>query len=142
MDTGARISSLSFCLRYDFLGVDEAVRIYRDRVDTTFYQERGELRIIARRLAADADFAIFFVRRANHLAHDVFHGFISLIEQLGELRGIAIDPEHQLGEIVAADGKTIETLGEFLREHNVRRHLAHHVNLQSGAPTHEAVLSE
>src|SRR6266516_1705125 len=41
MDTGARVSSPSFCICYDFLGLDEAVRIYRDRVDTTFYQERG-----------------------------------------------------------------------------------------------------
>src|SRR5438034_10142885 len=83
----------SFRLVYDFLVLDEAVRIYRDRVDTTFYQERGELRIIAGRFAADADFAFFFVRGADDVVNHALYRFISFIKKFSEFVEIAIDTE-------------------------------------------------
>src|SRR5205814_5771429 len=114
IETSAKVSLLSFRLRYDFLGLDEAVGIYRDRVDTALHQKRGELWIIAWRFAADAHFAAGLVHMANDVADDAFHCFISFIEQLGELTRIAIDSEDELREIVAADGKAVEALCEFL----------------------------
>ena len=35
------------------------------------------------------------------------------------------DAQHQLGQVVAADGKPVETTGEFPGEQDVAGHLAH-----------------
>ena len=80
------------------------------------------------------------MRGADDIAHHVFHRLISLVEQFGQVGGVAVYAEHELGEIVAADGKTIKTLGEFFGKYGVRRHFAHHINLQSTPATHQAVV--
>src|SRR5438034_11755981 len=73
---------LLFSLRfgYDLFCFNKAIGVNRNRVDSAFDEECGELGVVAGRFAADADLAIFLVRRANDLVHYVFHRLVSLIE--------------------------------------------------------------
>src|SRR5205823_14290827 len=125
--------SLSFSLRFshDLFRLDETIGIYRNGIDAAFHEERGEVRIITRRLAADANFAVDLVGRANDLAHNVFNRFIPLVEQLSQPGRIAIHAEHELSEIVAPYGKTIEAFAKFFGEDGVGRYFAHHIDLQA-----------
>src|SRR5437899_2295352 len=137
-------ASLSLSLRFshDLFRLYEAIRIYRNGIDAAFHEERGEVRIITRRLAADADFAIPFVGRVNDFAHRVFHRFVPLVEQLSQLGRIAIHAEHKLGEVVATDGEAVETFAKFFGEDDVRWYFTHHINLQPLTAAHEAIPGE
>ena len=65
------------------------------------------------------------------LSDHPFHRVVLFVEQLGKLRGIAIDAEGELGQVVATDREAIETLGEGLRQDYVRGNLAHNVHLKA-----------
>src|SRR5438067_5216694 len=132
--------SLRFC--HDFLGFDETIGVDRDRIDAALNQECREFRIITRRLAADANFAVDLVGLANDLAHNNFNRFIPLVEQLSQPGRITIHAEHKLREVIAADGKAVETFTKFFGEDDVRWYFAHHIYLQPATAAHEAVRRE
>ena len=71
-------------------------------------QELGELRVVARCLAADADLDAGGVGLADGLADHRHHGLVPLVEERGELAGVAVDAQDQLGEVVGADGEAVE----------------------------------
>ena len=75
------------CLRFrdPRHGPEVAVRVQRDRVDPFADQERRELRVVARRLAADADLDAGGVGLADGLADHRHDGLVPLVEELGEL---------------------------------------------------------
>ena len=94
-------------------------------------QELRELGIIARRLAADADLAVFCARGCDHVGDHLFHCGISFVENLGHDFAVAIDTEDELRQIVRADGESVEDFREFIGQNDVARDFAHDINLQA-----------
>jgi len=88
---------------------DETVRTHRHGVDPAAHKELGEFRMIARRLTAQPDFGAGFVRLADDILDHPFHRLVLFVEEMRQIRGIAVDAERELGEIVAADGKAHQT---------------------------------
>src|SRR5690606_1292600 len=64
---------------------------------------------------------------------------VLLIEQLRKLGRVAVYAEGQLGQVVRSDRETVEALCERACEHDVRRNLAHHINLKVIAAALEPV---
>ena len=58
----------------------------------------------------------------------IFFGVILLIEQFRKLRGVPVHTQRQLREVVAADGKAVEALGELFRQDDVGGDLGHDIN--------------
>ena len=65
--------------------------------------------------------------------------FTSFIEQRCKIARVAVDAKRQLGQIVAADRKPVETRRELLGKDDVRRDLAHHVDFEVGAAPSEPI---
>lgn len=53
---------------------------------------------------------------------------------MGELAGVTIGAEHELSEIIAADGEAIEALSELIRQESIRRDSRHYEDLQPVQP--------
>jgi hypothetical protein len=75
-----------------------------------FDQELCEFRIIAGRLATDADLATLCARDADDLRDHLFHGRIPLIENRRDDLAVAIHAEDQLHEVVRADRESVKDL--------------------------------
>ena len=111
--------------------LEQRIGIQREAVDPLGHEKPRELRVIAGRLAADADLPAGCVCRANHLGDRPLDGVIALVEQVRDELRVAVDAEHELREIVAADGEAVEHLRELLRQDHVAGDLAHHVDLET-----------
>ena len=61
-------------------------------------------------------------------------------KRLRDDRRIAVEAERQLREVVRADREAVEDVEEFVGEQRVRRHFAHHDDLEAVLALHEAVL--
>src|SRR6185437_5378542 len=117
-------------LRQSQPGVDDGVRIQRHRFDALVHQPLGEVRVIARTLSADADVLAFCTRRLDRHRQQFLDRRIALVEQAGDDRGIAIEAQRQLGEVVGTDREAVEDVEEFVGQQRVRRDLAHHDDFQ------------
>ena len=95
--------------------------------------------MVTRRLAANADLYPGLVRLGDGFANRPFYRVVAFVELIGEKLGIAVNPEHELGEIVGTDRKSVKALRKFLREQDVRRNLAHHIDLESVSAPFETV---
>lgn len=92
-------------------------------------EEGSKLGVVARSLAADADFDVVGVGFLDEDADHLSDSGISFIEERGKVGRISVDAEDELGEIIGADGKSIEAGGELISEDDVRGDLCHHVDL-------------
>ena len=81
--------------------------------------------MIAGFLPAQPDRYAMCVRFSDDVPDHPFHSRVARIELFSKQFGIAVDPQNQLGQIVAADRKTVKALREFGRKHDIARHLAH-----------------
>ena len=54
-----------------------------------------------------------------------FTGFVRLVKQVRQFPRVPIDPQHQLGQVVAADGKAIEPLGKLVRPASTLEGISH-----------------
>ena len=117
----------------------DAVGVERNRIDAGLDQELGEFRIVARRLATDPDLAAGRVGGGDDLTDHFLDGRIPFVEQVGQVARIAVHAQDELGEVVAADREAVEAGGEFAREQDVRRDLAHHVDLKAVLAALQAV---
>lgn len=68
--------------------------------------------LVAGRLPAQPDFAIFRMGLFDHLADEGLDGLVAFVEELRQPVGVAVHAEGKLGQVVAADGKTVEATGE------------------------------
>ncbi len=77
------------------------------------------------------------------------HRLVALVEHVRGNRGVTIDPERELRQVVGADGKAVEKFRELGKQDDVARDLHHHVELEpvvcrarpcraSSAPTRRA----
>ena len=107
------------------LDVGEAVGRDRDRVDPGVDQETGELGVVARRLAAEADLAPAAVGRRDHLPDHRRDRLVPLVEQRRQLGRVAVDAEDELRQVVAPDREAVEPRRERLGQHHVRGGSSH-----------------
>ena len=75
----------------------------------------------------------------NEHANGPADGHVTLVKQIGQLSRVPIHAKGKLGEVVRADGKPVETSGEFFGQQYVGRYLGHDVNLQSVPSTLQPV---
>ena len=74
--------------------LEHGIGVERDAVDPLRHEEPRELGVVAGRLAADADLPASRLGGINHLGDRPLHGFIALVEQVGDQLGVTIDAEH------------------------------------------------
>src|SRR3546814_234294 len=104
----------------------EAVGVERNRVDALVHQKSRKLGIVARRLTADADLDPNMMGLDDCLVDQAGNRLAALIEQRRQVAGITVDPERQLGQIVAAAREAVEAGSEMLGENGVGGNLAQH----------------
>ncbi len=104
----------AFRLRHVPFHPDDAVRVEGNGIDAARNQKLGEIGVITGGLAADAHLAAGLMGAGDEAPDHPRHRLVPLIEELGEFRGIPVHPQHQLGEVVAADGKAVEALRQTL----------------------------
>ena len=103
-------------------------------------EELRNLRIIRRRLAADPDVTMVALGAGYGEAQHFEHAGVAFIEIEGDDLGIAVDSQGQLRQVVGADRKAVELLGEGVDLNDVVGDLAHHVDLQAVLAAQEPVL--
>src|SRR5262245_49657756 len=110
--------------------LNDRVGIERDRVDAFLNEELSELRIIRRSLAADADLLSIpdrgFDRECDHLLDRT----VTLVEQVSDHLRITVEPERKLRQVVRPDRVAVEDFQELIGKNDVRRQLAHRVDLK------------
>src|SRR5208283_1543893 len=90
---------------------DESVRAQADRVDASFDQERREVRVVAGRLAANADFATRAAGSFHQVRTRPLYRLVSLVEERGHSGRVPVDAERELRQVIRADGEPVENLG-------------------------------
>ncbi len=88
------------------------IRIEAYRVDANFHQKFSHLGIVRRRLSADTGVAAVTFCSLHRQANHLFHSRIAFIEIEGDDFRIAIHAERQLGQVIGADGESVEQFGE------------------------------
>ena len=66
--------------------------------------------MIRRSLPANTNILTCFVRSCNCRGQHLFHSRITLVEQVCDQAGVAIEPQCQLSQIVGTDRETINTV--------------------------------
>ena len=102
----------------------------------------SEIGVIGWALAANADVLASFAARLDRHRNQRLDRFIAFIEQLRDRARVAIESQRELRQIVGADRHTVEVIEETLREHRVRRQLAHHDDFQPVLAALESVRCE
>src|SRR5665647_2938575 len=97
----------------DLLHSKKTVGAHRDGIDAMLNQETRKFWMVARRLAANAGMPAALLCLGEQLGDSHLHGFVFLVEQAAQHVAVTINAEHQLGEIVGADGVAVEPLGEL-----------------------------
>ncbi len=121
---------------------DETIGGYGDGIDACLDQQPRERRFIAGRLTSQANFLPCRLHLFDDLLDTSDHCAVFFIEDAGETLRIAIDSVSKLSQVVAADREAIEALGELFGENHIRRHLAHHVDLETVLATLQAVAGQ
>src|ERR1019366_8273769 len=83
------------------------------------------------RLPAQSGMPAVAARTFHRQAYHLFYAGVALIKVKGNDLGIAIHAQSQLGQIVGADGETVEQFCEGIDQDDVVGDLAHDVDLQS-----------
>mmetsp|Transcript_53285 Transcript_53285/g.125036 ORF Transcript_53285/g.125036 Transcript_53285/m.125036 type:complete len:660 (-) Transcript_53285:2122-4101(-) len=125
-------------------GVDDGVRVQRDRHDALLGQPVGEVRMVAGALAADADVLAGGTAGADGARDQGLDGWVALVEVAGQLlqAGVAVQAECELRQVVGADRHAVEMLQELFGQDGVARHLAHHDQPQAVHASLEALLRQ
>src|SRR5579872_7187779 len=108
-------------------GLDQGVRGDRDAVDAFFDEELGEFRKVGGALATDAYLDLTFLAGPDQGADHGLDGFVAFVVKMGHQRGVPVEAEGKLGEIVGTDGKSIDMLCEFPGKDDIRRKFGHKV---------------
>ena len=95
--------------------------IQRDAIDPLVDEPAGEIGMIRRPLSADTDIFPLFPAGFNGHFEQHAHGFVALIEEVGDQRRVAVQAQRQLGHIVRADRHAVEIFEVLLREKCVGR---------------------
>lgn len=102
-----------FPCRYDSVGVD------RDGIDAALDQKFGEVRIDARRLAADGNGLAVFVSNRDEMADSPFDSQVAFIEERCDCIVVAVAAHDEHGQVVGADGIAIDELIELVSQDDV-----------------------
>ena len=94
-----------------------------------FDEPCSELRVIGWRLAANANRLANPLGGLNRLDDHLLHRRIPFIEEVRHGLRIPVEAERELRQIVRADGVAIEDGEEGIGQHDIRRQLAHGVDL-------------
>ena len=71
------------------------------------------------------------------------HRGVGLVEELGQVGGVPVDAEDELGEVVAADRDAVHAQADVLRQPvRDRGHLGHHPAAQPALPAQRAVVDQ
>jgi len=76
------------------------------------------------------------------LADHRHHVGVALVEIKGDDLGVAVHAQHQLRQVVGADGETVEMMQERFGQQRVGRNLAHHDQAQSFVAALQSVLRQ
>src|SRR6188472_399190 len=79
------------------------VWIEGNRVDAFAHQPRGEIGVVGRRLATDADRLVEAAARVDGTCDQPANGLVSFIEEMRNGSGVAVETKRQLRQIVRAD---------------------------------------
>jgi len=120
--------------------LDDGIRIKRDAVDATSDQELSKLWIVTRSLSADTDLPPIPFDPLNHPLDHPLYRRIPLIEDMGDFLRITIQAQHQLGQVIGANGKSIENLAEFIGHDHIAGDFAHHIDFKPIQPLDKAML--
>src|SRR5690625_4953164 len=123
-------------------GFHHRVGVQGHAVDTLFHQPMGEIRMVGRALAADADVLALLAAGVDGHLQQYPHRFVALVEQVCHQTGVAVQTQRQLGQVVGADGETVEVLEELVGEQGVGRNLAHHDDLETVFTALQTVLGQ
>ncbi len=64
--------------------------------------------MITQRLASEAHLRSDVVRGGDHGCNHPLHRVVPFVEQAGQLGRVTVDPERELGQVVAADRKPVD----------------------------------
>src|SRR5260221_7128712 len=120
-------------------GLDNRVRVERDRIDSFFNQKLGKLRIIGWSLAANSYFLAVANGSINRHRDHFLNGPIPLVKKMRDHLGVAVEPQRKLRKIVRPDRVAIKNLKEFVGKDDIRRQFAHGIDLEVVLTLYEAV---
>src|SRR5690606_25720897 len=123
-------------------GIDHGVGIQRHRLDALLHQPLGQVRMVGRALATDADVLALGTGGGDGHGQQLLHRRVALVEQAGDDARVAVQAQGQLGQVVGADREAVEDFQELLGQQGVRRHLAHHDDLQAMLAALQAVAGQ
>src|SRR5688572_24702315 len=100
-------------------GFHHRVRIQRHRFDAFGHQTLGEVGIVARALAADADVLVGLAAGLDRQVQHAFHRGVALVEGFHHQPRIAVEREGELGHVVRADREAVEMPEEVVGKDRV-----------------------
>merc|ERR1719277_197811 len=115
LETGIRL------LAEEHVGGDDRIWIEGYGVDSLFHEPLGQVGVVGGALAADPDILPLGFGGLDQRLQTLHDSWISLIEVLSDQTGITIKPQGQLGQVVAANGESVEVLKEFVSQEDIAR---------------------
>src|SRR5687768_10358688 len=121
--------------------LNDGIGIERNRIDSLADEKLRELRIIGRRLTADADLLACPDRSVDRHRYHLLDGAVAFVKQVRDHLRIAIEPQRKLRQVIRSDRISIEYLQELVSENYIRRQLAHRVDLKTILALHKTVFA-
>src|SRR5690625_1957828 len=131
-------------LRQTLPGVDDRVRVERQRQNALVTQPLGQVRVVAGPLPADTHIlAGLQTCRDRALEHE-FHGLVAFVEISDQKihAGVAVQAQRELGQVVGADGEAVKVFQELIGKNRVGWHFAHHDQAQAVFAARKAVAGQ
>mmetsp|Transcript_82393 Transcript_82393/g.148665 ORF Transcript_82393/g.148665 Transcript_82393/m.148665 type:complete len:529 (-) Transcript_82393:1212-2798(-) len=129
-------------LAQEIPGWDHRVRVQRQGIDALIHQPLGQVWVVRRTLAADANVLALLLGSLDQDLQALHHCWIPLIEVLGHQARVTVQAEGQLSQIVAANREAVEVLQKLFGQENIAWQLCHHVHLQSVLASLQAILGQ
>jgi predicted component of type VI protein secretion system len=79
---------------------EHRIRVERHTLNALLNQELGKCWVVARRLTAEANLASFGLRDLDDLRHHHFDCWVAFVKEVRHNRGVAIDAQHELRQVV------------------------------------------
>jgi hypothetical protein len=94
--------------------INDTVRVQRDRINPRFNQEPCILWIVRRGFTTDSNVLACLVGAINQINDHALDGVVALVEEVSQLERVAVNAQHQLGQVITADRESIEPVANSL----------------------------
>ena len=119
-----------FNLSNEFFGEFNSIRVNGDAVDTALNEEFAEFRIYAGSLTADGNGFAVFVSNVDEVTNCTFNSKVTFIVNVGYGIVVTVATQYEHGQVIGADGVTINIFIELVSQDDVSRNFCHQPNFE------------